>query len=579
MPLTLPLRGGAVALSASASSGLPVGFEIVSGPASLEGNRLIPLDVGTVWVRAIQAGTDEYLAETKVRSLEITDSPVMVRDLEPVDASAGATVTLGLRLLGAEPMTYRWFRNGLPLTGADTASLVFQSFRQTNAGLFHVEASNRFGSITSQVVTVTMDRPGSGLSLHPRGNVFIRANSIYTGPSRMEFLGNHLYLIDRVLAGVQIYDVSNPDQPRRIATVPFLGTEHEDGAVCGNILFLAERKRGLGILDVRNPAQPVRLSSYVFPGGTADAVTVRVRDGLAYVGNGVHGLSILDVNDPLRPFEVGSLDTEGIAAGVYLQDHLAFVADWWGGLLVADVSVPSRPRKVAQLPARWPSSDYSRNHYDLMVSGSSVLVADPQLGLLAIDTQNLGTPLLKQRIPGSPWGLDIAGRILFSADAGPSPAGLRLFDLVNPLDPVGLGHFPRWGSVYGVHLRGNRLWTAGVRLGAIDLHFTAMPPVLTVQPESVQRVAGSPVTLEALATGTEPIAYQWYQGSIALPGKTNASMALGPMSEDLAGTYSVEVANGFGSSRSKGASVDLIQRISCASPKPIRFFAWANLTR
>lgn len=567
MPSTIALRGGAVALLASASSGLPVSFEIVSGPASLDGNRLMPLAVGTVWVRAIQAGTDEYLAEMEERSLEVTDSPVIVQDLEPVDASAGATVTVGLRLLGAEPMSYRWFQNGLPLAGVDTASLAFPAFHLTNSGLFHVEASNTFGSITSRVVTLTLDRPGSGLSLHPRGSVVVRSSSIETGPSRMEFLGDHLFLIDRILTGVQIYDISNPDQPRRIATVPFLGKEHEDAAVSGNFLFLAERTRGLGILDVRNPALPVRLPSYVFPGGNADVVTVRLRDGLAYVGNGDHGLSILDMQDPLHPVEIGSLDTEGIAAGVYLQDHLAFVADWWGGLLVADVSVPSRPRKLGQLPAHWFSLDFSRNHYDLMASGPAVLVADPALGLLAFDTRNPNTPQLKQTIPGSSWGLDIAGRFLFSADVGRSTAGLRLFDLVRPLDSVNLGRFSRWGGVYGVQLRGNRLWTAGTRLGAIDLHFSALAPVFTIQPSSLQREAGSSVTLEALATGTEPMTYQWYQGAIALPGETNASITLGPKSEELAGGYSVEVANGFGTARSQTAQVKLIQQIFWREPQ------------
>jgi unsaturated rhamnogalacturonyl hydrolase len=55
-----------VALSASASSGLPVSFSIVSGPASLDGNTLTITGAGTVTVRAAQAGNTTFAAATNV---------------------------------------------------------------------------------------------------------------------------------------------------------------------------------------------------------------------------------------------------------------------------------------------------------------------------------------------------------------------------------------------------------------------------------------------------------------------------------------------------------------------------------
>ncbi len=49
-----------VQLSATASSGLPVSFSIVAGPAQLSGNTLSLTGVGRVTVRASQAGNDAY---------------------------------------------------------------------------------------------------------------------------------------------------------------------------------------------------------------------------------------------------------------------------------------------------------------------------------------------------------------------------------------------------------------------------------------------------------------------------------------------------------------------------------------
>jgi glucose/arabinose dehydrogenase len=50
------------ALQATASSGLPIGWQVVSGPATLEGNMLALTGAGTVTVRASQPGNENYLA-------------------------------------------------------------------------------------------------------------------------------------------------------------------------------------------------------------------------------------------------------------------------------------------------------------------------------------------------------------------------------------------------------------------------------------------------------------------------------------------------------------------------------------
>lgn len=56
------MTGSAVTLSATASSGLPVTFSVVSGNASLSGASLTINDVAPVTVRATQAGNSNYLA-------------------------------------------------------------------------------------------------------------------------------------------------------------------------------------------------------------------------------------------------------------------------------------------------------------------------------------------------------------------------------------------------------------------------------------------------------------------------------------------------------------------------------------
>jgi len=59
--------GLTITLSATASSGLPVTFSVVSGPATISGNTLTITGTGSVVVAANQAGNTDYAAAPQVK--------------------------------------------------------------------------------------------------------------------------------------------------------------------------------------------------------------------------------------------------------------------------------------------------------------------------------------------------------------------------------------------------------------------------------------------------------------------------------------------------------------------------------
>ena len=68
-----------VALSATASSGLPVGFTIISGPATLNGTSLNITGVGTIVLKATQSGNSNYAAAADVtKSITITPKALTI---------------------------------------------------------------------------------------------------------------------------------------------------------------------------------------------------------------------------------------------------------------------------------------------------------------------------------------------------------------------------------------------------------------------------------------------------------------------------------------------------------------------
>jgi hypothetical protein len=65
-PVTATYGDSSLVLTATATSGLPVSFTLVSGPATLSGSSLTITGVGTITVRASQAGNIDYAAAANV---------------------------------------------------------------------------------------------------------------------------------------------------------------------------------------------------------------------------------------------------------------------------------------------------------------------------------------------------------------------------------------------------------------------------------------------------------------------------------------------------------------------------------
>jgi sugar lactone lactonase YvrE len=93
-PADRPMTSSPFALSANASSGLPVSFELLSGPATLSGNMVTLTGAGTVVVRALQAGNATFDAAAPVEE-------------SFVSTKVPATVTLGnlTRTYTGQPLT------------------------------------------------------------------------------------------------------------------------------------------------------------------------------------------------------------------------------------------------------------------------------------------------------------------------------------------------------------------------------------------------------------------------------------------------------------------------------------------
>lgn len=82
-----------------------------------------------------------------------------------------------------------------------------------------------------------------------------------------------------------------------------------------------------------------------------------------------------------------------------------------------------------------------------------------------------------------------------------------------------------------------------------------LPPAITAQPVSITRNQGASATFSVTATGTGVLNYRWNKDGVEIPGATGASLEMNNLQSALAGSYTVVVANAYGSVTSDPATL------------------------
>jgi len=144
--------------------------------------------------------------------------------------------------------------------------------------------------------------------------------------------------------GLQVVDVSQPESPRTVATLP--PPEHEllDLAIAGNTLYAGSAK-GLHIYDITEPTAPRHVRTIPFAGGPW---ALHVKDDLLLLScykEGRDFLDILDISQPHAPKEIESVAIPSRSWGISLHDHYAYLPIGRAGIAVIDIATP----KLAKL--------------------------------------------------------------------------------------------------------------------------------------------------------------------------------------------------------------------------------------
>ncbi len=84
---------------------------------------------------------------------------------------------------------------------------------------------------------------------------------------------------------------------------------------------------------------------------------------------------------------------------------------------------------------------------------------------------------------------------------------------------------------------------------------SSQPPAITTQPAARTVAVGQPATFSVVASGTQPLSYQWQRGTANISGATGASLSFVASAADNGATFRVIVSNAFGTVTSSSATL------------------------
>ena len=438
--------------------------------------------------------------------VEITASaqiaPTIITQPVSQTSAVGGVASFSVSLSGSSPLTFRWNKNGVPISGTAAASAAYtiNGVTTNHQANYTVRVSNSYGEVTSEVATLIVIVPPT-ITVQPKSyNTNVGATVTFsvqasgTPPLSYQWRkdGQNIAsatLTSYVLSGVQVDD------------------------------------SGRYSVQVSNPAGAASSTNAILNVGTAPTITTRPGNVTVVVGQRA-SFNVTATGTPLNYYwRKGSTLIQG-ATNATLSFETVVKAN--AGTFTVQVSnfLGRVTSPAATLVVNDPASITSQPQGRAVGEGSNVTFA----------VTAAGTGPLRYR-----WrkdGVEIAG----------TAASLPSYALLN-VQPTNAG---------GYDVVVTNTWSAATSQVA-TLTVLRYPPWVRVQPRSQTVGEGSNVIFAVVAEGTKPLVYQWRKDGTAITGATLPSYVHSSAEMTDVGGYDVVITNSEGSVTSQLATLTVMR--------------------
>ncbi|MDP7441479.1 MAG: immunoglobulin domain-containing protein, partial [Verrucomicrobiota bacterium] len=152
-------KGGSFTLEVVASGSEPISYQWHHKGAPIDGatestlslTNLRDADMGSYHVVVSNAGGEETS-----NSISLLMLPTITKLTESMTPVKGEDVELSVTAAGTEPLAYQWYHGGTLIEEATSATLFLSDFQTGDSGGYHVVVSNPAGSVTSDMVWLSV---------------------------------------------------------------------------------------------------------------------------------------------------------------------------------------------------------------------------------------------------------------------------------------------------------------------------------------------------------------------------------------------------------------------------------------
>jgi len=250
-----------------------------------------------------------------------------------------------------------------------------------------------------------------------------------------------------------VIDISTPENPQIVGTLKLPGTPR-NLHIQGNYAYIASDKisEGLQIVDISNPNQPIKVGGYsAF--GFADSNGIFVKNINCYLARDLlfwGELYVFDIANPSNPVYKGYLLLGDRVGEITLLGTFLYIANRDDGkeLKVVEVTYPSSPRFVTSL-----NLPGSADALSIAGFGSTLILGRTNGEIYIINVENPSQPRVIGSYNAGGAVNDIAlgndNKYLFLATSN-TGAEFRVVDISDPTRPVSLGVLDLPTTINGV---------------------------------------------------------------------------------------------------------------------------------
>ncbi|NPV63084.1 MAG: hypothetical protein HPY61_10750 [Methanotrichaceae archaeon] len=520
-------------------------------------------------------------AESEIAALEIYLKPSVLIQPKSQVACEGSQVTFSVLASGTEPLSYQWMKDGIEIPEGSYANYTIPQASADYAGTYSVLVSNSCGQTVSDQATLEI-RTKPSISLQPRsqavcegGPVLFRVEAAGSGPLSYQWQKEGIDIAGAIASSYEI-PVSDTNSSGTYNVV----VSNDCGQVRSDQATLT--------IDLR-PSIVVQPKSQVVCEGSDVAFNVEadgtgplsyqwMKDGSEIPGAVSGTYSIQSASqDSAGNYSVAVSNCCGLAissaAELTIETPPSIVVSPQGQTVCegSEVTFSVQAAGTEPLSYQWSregaeiaganSSLYSISSASIDVAGSYAVVVSNNCGQAVSEPATLNVKMAPSIMIGPKSQTVCEGsQVAFSVEA----VGTEPFSYQWSRDGIEIPGAN--GSTYEIPaamtdsaggysvLVKNGCGQAISGAAALEIY---VKPSILVQPESQSACLGSEVSFSVLASGTEPLSYQWMKDGIEIPDANSTAYTMPSISIDSSGNYSVVVSNVCGKMESNAATLDI----------------------